>query len=148
MSVDIYDTGVIKQVCCNMCKRKFNRQTEGRIATKLLSIPKASHSLQLEVTEFYKHNTCRKVCIWLGVWLIANGREFRHHVWHMISLLQVCKQGTSFKHTQWRKQLPATTLEFTTAYCSWTMHRPILQHYAAILEWHEEKDFPQMHTFE
>ena len=54
--VDIYDTGVVSAVICARESVTY-RQTEGRTATTLLTIPENSHSLQLDckqVTSF-KH---------------------------------------------------------------------------------------------
>jgi hypothetical protein len=54
---------------CDM-HESMNRQAGDMRVRASLSIVKASHSIQLEITE--SHNACRRVCIW-QVWVNANG---------------------------------------------------------------------------
>jgi hypothetical protein len=62
------------------------------------SIRKASHYVQLEVTENQDHKVCGQVCtIQQGAWQFADGRVFGHHVCHVISLPQIPTPETSFK---------------------------------------------------
>ena len=58
--------------------------------------------MQLEVTESYDQNACRKVCTPQAAWVIANGRSLEHHV----PTCSVC-----FKFSHWQHHLNVLHVE-------------------------------------
>jgi hypothetical protein len=95
--------------------------------------------MQLEVTESYDHNACRKVSDQHGTWLIVKGRALWHHVCHVASLPQLFTLVILFKCIMCRTQLAPLNLELVTAHCCQVMQRPGIQCYTAMLAWCEEK---------
>jgi hypothetical protein len=73
----------------------------------LIVFVKIFHCIQPEITDSQVHNACRKLCILVRAWLIADVRGLRHQVCNLIGLPQVLTLETSFKITLCGMQIAA-----------------------------------------